>query len=97
MRKVSVKPCRFDKMFMNKDLIEDKFYLITDQFNERKNTPIKFYSILLNEIHQFYDRNGRTYEILFANNKIMYLTDKIEIIKMMESQKKKNENTNNVK
>ena len=31
---------------MDKELIEDKFYQITDQFNERKITTTKFYSIL---------------------------------------------------
>ena len=28
----------------------------------------KFYSILLNEIHLFYDVSGRTCKILFAND-----------------------------
>ena len=31
----------------------------------------KFYSILLNKIHPFYDGNGRTYKILFANDDII--------------------------
>ena len=34
-RKVNVKPYGFDKMFMNKDLIEDNFYQIIDRFNEK--------------------------------------------------------------
>ena len=58
-------------MYMDKELIEDKFYQITDQFNERKITSTKFYSILLNKIHPFYDGNGRTCEILFANDDIL--------------------------
>ena len=58
-------------MYMDKELIEDKFYQITDQFNERKITSTKFYSILLNKIHPFYDGNGRTCEILFANDDII--------------------------
>ena len=37
-------------------------------FNERKITPVRFYSIPLNEIHSFYDGNGRTCKILFADN-----------------------------
>ena len=37
-------------------------------FNERKITPVKFYSIPLNEMHPFYGGNGRTCKILFANN-----------------------------
>ena len=52
---------------MDKDLIEDKLYWIIDQFNEKKITPTKFYSILLNEIHPFSYGNGRTCKILFAN------------------------------
>ena len=44
LRKVNVNPYRLDKMYMNKDLIEDKFYQIIDQFNERKSTSKKFYS-----------------------------------------------------
>ena len=34
-RKVNVKLYGFDKMCMDKELIEDKFYQIIDQFNER--------------------------------------------------------------
>ena len=41
-----IKPYGFDKMYMDKELIEDKFDQITDQFNERKITTTKFYSIL---------------------------------------------------
>ena len=55
LRKVNVKPYGFDKMYMDKELIEDKLYQIIDQFNERKVTSKKFYSILLNKIHPFYD------------------------------------------
>ena len=39
-------------MYMDRDLIaEEKLYQIIDQFIERKITTVKFYSILLNEIH----------------------------------------------
>ena len=50
---------------MEKYLIEEKFDQIIDQFNEKKITAIKFYSILLNKIHPFYGRNDRTSEIPF--------------------------------
>ena len=51
LRKVNVKPYGFNKMYMNKDLIDDKLYqLIIDQFNERKVTSTKFHSVLLNKI-----------------------------------------------
>ena len=57
LRKVIVKPHRFDKLYMDKDLIEDKLYQIINQFNERKIMSAKFYSVLLNEINPFYDGN----------------------------------------
>ena len=54
-----------------KGLIEDKLDQIIDLFNERKITSTKFYSILLNEILPFYDGNGRTCKVLFANDDII--------------------------
>ena len=72
-RKVNVMPYGFDKIYMGKDLIEDRLYRIIDPFNERKITPLQFNSILLNEIHPFYDRNGRTYQILICNDDKMWL------------------------
>ena len=48
-----IKPYGFDKMYMDKELIEDEFYQITDQFNERKITTTKFYSILWNNMIRF--------------------------------------------
>ena len=71
LRKVNVKPYGFDKMCMDKELMDDKLYQIIDQFNERKITSAKFYSIPLNKIHSLYDGNGRTCKILFANNDII--------------------------
>ena len=56
---------------MDKELIEVKLYQIIDQFNERKMTSTKFYSILLKKIHPFYDGNGRTCKILFTNDDII--------------------------
>ena len=52
-------------MYMEKDLIEHKLFQIIDQFNEKKITPIKFYSILLNKMYPFHDRKDGTFEILF--------------------------------
>ena len=71
LTKFNTKPYGFDKMYMDKKIIEDKPYRIMDQFNERKFTSTKFYSILLNKIHPFYDGNGRTCKILFANDDII--------------------------
>ena len=42
-------------MYMDKELIEDKLYQIINQFNYRKITSTKFYSIILNKIRPFYD------------------------------------------
>ena len=63
-------------LFMDKDLTEDKLYQIIDQLNKRQIAPIKFYSIFIHEIHPFYDGNGRTCKILFANgDKMIELID----------------------
>ena len=68
LRKVDVKPHEFDKVFMEKDLIEVKLYQIIDRFNNKKVAFVKFYSIHSSKAHPFYDENGTTYKILFANN-----------------------------
>ena len=47
----------------------------------RKIMPVKFYSIFLNEIHPFYDGNGRTWKKLFASDN--------EIIKLIDERIKK--------
>ena len=60
LRKINVKPYGFDKVYVDKELIEDKLYQTIDQFSERKITSTKFYSILLNKIHSFYDGNDST-------------------------------------
>ena len=67
LRKIDVKPYGFDKMYMDKELMEDKLYQIIDQFNEIKITSTKFYSIIVNKIHPFYDGNFKLCMILFAN------------------------------
>ena len=71
LRKVNVKPYGFDKMYMDKELIQDKLYEIIDQFSKRKITSTRIYSIFLNKIHPFYDGNGRTCKIQFANDDII--------------------------
>ena len=65
---------------MDKDLIEDRLSQKLDQFNERKIRLVKFYSVLWNKIHPFYDGNGKMCNILGAND------DKI--IKPLDSTKK---------
>ena len=73
--KFHVKYCGFDKIFMDKDLIEDKLQM-TDQFNERKSTPKSFCSIQQNTSTSWWKWNMRTCEILLANNdKMIKLID----------------------
>ena len=45
LEKVMVKPYGFDKMYMDKELLEDKLYQIIDKFSVRKIASAKFYSI----------------------------------------------------
>ena len=73
LRKVNVKPYGFDKMYLDKDLIEDKLYRIMDQFIEREITPVKFYSKIFSEIHPFFDGNGRTCKMFDNDTKIIKL------------------------
>ena len=65
-------------MYMDKDLIEDKLYQVINQINVKTITPTELYSILLNEIHPFYDGNSRTCKILFANYYKINLVQKIK-------------------
>ena len=58
-------------MYMDKKLLEDKLYQIIDQFNERKISSIRFYSILLNKIHPLYDGSARACKMLCANDGII--------------------------
>ena len=71
LRKVNLKAYGFHKMYVDKEVIEDKFYQIIHQFIERNIISKKFYSILLNKIHPFYDGNGKTCKMLFANDDII--------------------------
>ena len=71
LRKISLKPYGFDKMYMDKELKEDKIYQLIDQVNENKSRSAKLYSTLLSKIHPFHDENGRTCKTLFANGDII--------------------------
>ena len=71
LRKVNVKSYGFDKIYMNKELINDKLYQIIDQLHERKITSTKFYSIFLNKINQFYDWSSGTCLMMFANDVVI--------------------------
>ena len=53
-------------MYMDKDLREYNLYQLIDQVNERKINYRDFYFELLDNIHLFYDGNGRTYNIPFV-------------------------------
>ena len=50
LRKVKVKPYGFYKMFMDKELIEDKLHQIIDKFIEKK---IETTNYILSKIHPF--------------------------------------------
>ena len=57
---------------MDKEWTEYKLYQIIDQFSGRNISSTKFYSMLLNKIHPFYDLDGRMRKILFANDDIIW-------------------------
>ena len=46
LKKVNVNSYGSEKMYMDKELIEDQLYQIIDQFSERKMTPKQITSIL---------------------------------------------------
>ena len=81
LKKVDVKPYEFDKIYMDKDLIENKLYQRLDQFHEMKITPVKFHSITLSKIHTIYDGNDRTCKPLFSND------DKVKSLLMRQKLK----------
>ena len=68
LRKVIVKPCVYDKIYIDKNLIEDELYQLVDQLNERKINHRNFYFALLNSLPPFYDGYGRTCKILFVSS-----------------------------
>ena len=51
---------------MDKDLIEDKLYELTGQFNRKKISHRDFYFPLFDNIDPFYDGNRRTCKVLFV-------------------------------
>ena len=42
-RKVNVKPCGYNKIYMDKDLTEDKLYQLVDKLNEKINQRLLLY------------------------------------------------------
>ena len=67
LRKVSVKPYGYDKMYMDKDLIEDIVYESTNSMKKKIN-PSDLYYALFGNMYPFYDGNGRNCKIPFVNN-----------------------------
>ena len=65
LRRVNVKPKGYNKMYMNYNIIEPELYRLVDKYNEGKVSSEEFYYNFLNEIHPFYDGNGRTAKLLF--------------------------------
>ena len=69
----------YEKMYLEKDLIEDKLYQTTT-INGKIFTVL--FSTSTHKIHSFYDGNGRKFSILFIkNHEIMKLIDKEENLK----------------
>ena len=69
----------YEKMYLEKDLIEDKLYQTTT-INGKIFTVL--FSTFIHKIHSFYDGNGRKFSILFIkNHEIMKLIDKEENLK----------------
>ena len=68
LKKVNVKSNGYDKMYMDTDLIEGKLYQLIDQFNEIKINHKDFSFVLLDNMHPFFNGNGRIYKILFVGN-----------------------------
>ena len=64
LRDVNVRPTGFDKMCLDKTIIEAALYQLVDEFNERKVTHNQFCNIFLDLIHPFRYGNGRTCKIL---------------------------------
>ena len=55
-------------MYMDTDLIKDKLYQLTNQFNKRKIRYRYFYFVLLDNTHPFCEGNGEACKILFVSN-----------------------------
>lgn len=53
LRKVNVKPYGCDKVYLNKDLIEDKPCQLIDEFNEIKTNEWDFYFVLPDNRYPF--------------------------------------------
>ena len=55
-------------MYVDKDLIKDKLYQLTNQFNKRKISYRDFYFFLLDDTHRFCEGNVEACKILFVSN-----------------------------
>ena len=53
LRKVNVKLYGYDKMCIDKDLIDDNLYQLIDKFSERKVNHRDFYFVLPESVHPF--------------------------------------------
>ena len=52
-RKVNVKLYGYDKLYIDKNLIEDKLHQLKDQLSKRKFNYWDFYFVLVNNTHYF--------------------------------------------
>ena len=58
LKKVNARPYKYDKMYMDTDLMEDELYEVIDQFSERKINHRDLYFVLLDNVYTFRGRNN---------------------------------------
>ena len=61
LRKFNARPYGCEKMYLDKDLVEDELYQLKDQLNKRKINHRDFYFVLLNNRHPFYEGMPQLY------------------------------------
>ena len=65
LRSVNVKPSGCEKIYMDFTKIESELYTLIDQFNDRFISKSYFFRKFLDEIHPFFDGNGRLIKLCF--------------------------------
>ena len=68
LRIIHDEPYGYEKIYVDKYLLEEGLYQLIDQCNERKICHRVFCFVLLDKIHSLYDGNGRICKIIFVSN-----------------------------
>ena len=71
LSKVNVKPYGCDKMYMDKDLIQDKLYQLIDQFSERTVNYRNCYFVLQENVFYFMMEMGELLRYYFLTISVM--------------------------